>query len=93
MIKIQVRIFGDLASTAGHKHVVELDEDATILTLIRKIQEKVGQANSAYLGKFKIGGPDLAIIVNGKNVALLDGMNTLLGSDDDIVIMPFLSGG
>lgn len=88
-----MRIFGDLAATVGHKHVVELDEVATIQTLIRIIQERVGQTKRAYLDEFKISGPDLAIIVNGKNVALLDGVHTVLSDEDDVAIMPFVSGG
>ena len=88
-----MRIFGDLATTVGHKHVVELDEGATIQTLIRMIQERVGQTRRAYLDELKIGGPDLAMMVNGKNVALLNGVHTVLSDDDDVVIMPFVSGG
>jgi MoaD family protein len=92
-MKVKVRIFGDLAPTVGHKHVVELNEEATILTLMKILQERVGQTRRAYLSEFKIGGPDLAIIVNGKNIALLNGLNTVLSDGDDIVIMPFISGG
>ena len=93
VMKAKVRFFGDLAAIVGRKHTVELAEDATILTLIRIIQERAGQTRGAYLGEFKIDGPDLAVIVNGKNIALLDGLDTVLGDEDDIVIMPYASGG
>ena len=40
-----------------------------------------------------MGGADLAIIVNGKNIELLEGVETKLRDDDDVVIMPFVVGG
>jgi len=43
--------------------------------------------------KFRIGGADLAVMVNGKNIALLNGVDTILSDNDDIVIMPFVVGG
>lgn len=93
-MKVRVRIFGDLAAaTAGRKHFVELAEGATVQALIKILQRKSGQTRKAYLGEFKVGGPDLAIIVNGRNIALLDGMHTVLSDEDDVVIMPFISGG
>ncbi len=92
-MKVRVRAFGDLASTIGHEHVLELDEGATILTLTRILQERAGQTGGTHLGELRIGGPDLAIIVNGKNVALVKGLGTVLSDGDDVVIMPFASGG
>jgi MoaD family protein len=92
-MKVKVRTFGDLSSSIGHKHVVELDEEATILTLCKILQERKSQTRGAYLSEFRIGGPDLAIIVNGRNIALLNGLDTVLSDGDDIVIMPFASGG
>ena len=46
-----------------------------------------------YLGEFRIDGADLAILVNGKNIAFLKGLNTTLADDDNVVIMPFMDGG
>jgi molybdopterin converting factor small subunit len=40
-----------------------------------------------------VGGADLAIMVNGKNIALLDGVETKLFDEADVVIMPFVVGG
>jgi MoaD family protein len=92
-MKVKVRIFGDLTSTLGNKHIIELNGAATVKTLTNAIAKKAGQTRRGYLGEFKVGGADLAIMVNGKNVTLLDGLNTLLNDEDDIVIMPFVVGG
>jgi MoaD family protein len=93
-MRIKVRIFGDVGRVVGNRHVVELeDKDATVLTIIKILQKKAGQTRRGYLGEFMIGGVDLAIIVNGKNIALGDGLNTVLKDDDDVVITPYVSGG
>jgi len=92
-MKVNVRIFGEVATTVGRKHTLELQEDSTVLTLTNIIQEKAGMTRRGYLGEFKVGGPDLAIIVNGKNIALLEGVKTALSDEDDVVIMPFVMGG
>jgi molybdopterin converting factor small subunit len=92
-MKIKVRLFGDVAEMVGSKHLVELNESSTILSLTNRIQRDKGYNRGGYLGEFKVGGPDLAIMVNGKNIMLLEGINTKLHNEDDIVIMPFVVGG
>jgi MoaD family protein len=93
MMKIKVRLFGDVSEAVGSKHVIELDDHSTILTLTNHIQRESGHSRSGYLGGFKVGGPDLAIMLNGKNIHLLDGLETILSDEDDVVIMPFVAGG
>lgn len=92
-MRVKVRIFGDLTATVGNKHDLELETNATVRTLTNTIAEKAGQTRSGYLGEFKVGGADLAIMINGKNIALLDGVETSLHDNDDVVIMPFVVGG
>ena len=86
-------MFGDVAEMVGNKHTVELDDGASVLSLTNKIQRETGHTRGGYLGEFKVGGPDLGIIVNGKNIALLDGVDTKLCDEDELVIMPFVVGG
>jgi molybdopterin converting factor small subunit len=40
-----------------------------------------------------VGGGDLAILVNGRNVELLDGLMTALRDGDEVVILVPTSGG
>ncbi len=93
MMKVKVRLFGDVAEMVGSKHVVKLKEGSSVITLVNRIQREAGYSRAGYLGEFKLGGPDLAVMVNGKNIELLEGIDTLLSEADDVVIMPFVVGG
>jgi molybdopterin converting factor small subunit len=103
-MNIQVRLFGEVAKEVGIKPVapygvvsstfeLELEDDSSMLALIQKLQKNSGSSCGGYLGRFKVSGADLTIMVNGKNIALLDGVNTKLNDNDYVVIMPFAVGG
>jgi len=92
-MKVKVRLFGDVSESVGSKHTVELPENTSVLSLTNRLQRDSGHTRGGHLGDFKVGGADLAIIVNGKNIELLEGVETKLRDDDDVVIMPFVVGG
>ena len=92
-MKVRVRVFGDIAQVVGSYHEVELEKNASVLTLTNTLQKKSGLSRRGYLAEFKVGGADLSVMVNGKNIALLNGVYTPLTDNDDIVIMPFVVGG
>ena len=92
-MKVNVRIFGNLAIMLGRKHVVELDEGSTVTSLANRIAEKAESKRQGYLGNYKVGGEELAILVNGKNMHLLGGIDAILHDGDEVVILPPVAGG
>jgi len=92
-MKVTVRVFGEPSQVLGSRHSLELDEKSTVMTLANRLAEKVGLKRYGYLGRFKVGGGDLAILVNGKNVELLGGVETPLRDGDEVVILVPTSGG
>jgi molybdopterin synthase sulfur carrier subunit len=92
-MKVTVRVFADLVPLIGRKHYLELDDDATVGTLTSKIARKAGQKRRGYLGNYRIIGGDLAILVNGRNIDLLEGLKTPLSDGDEVVFMPPAAGG
>lgn len=92
-MKVNVRIFGNLVAVLGHKQFVELDEGVTVGTLSNRLAESAGLRRQGYLGNYRVGGDDLAILVNGKNIHLLDGVETVLKDGDEVVILPPTAGG
>ena len=91
-MKITVRVFGDISAIIGRRHEIELNEGATITTIATKIGEKTGQ-RQGYLGEFHVGGKDLAILVNGKSIDMMDGTQTKLRDGDEVVVMQPTAGG
>jgi len=92
-MKINVRVFGSLAPLLGRKHTIILEREATLKTLTNKLAKKTGQTRHNYFGDFKITGGDLAIMINGRNIAMLNGIDTKLSDGDDVVILPPTAGG
>lgn len=92
-MNVSVRIFGDLVPVLGRRHNLELEDGATLGIFASHIANKVGLKRKGYLGKYRVSGGDLAILVNGKNIDLLEGPNTPLQDGDEIVILPPAPGG
>jgi molybdopterin converting factor small subunit len=91
-MQVNVRIFGEIASIVGAELSTELDDHATVRTLTNIIADKAGQ-RKGFLGEFRVGSEELAIMINGKNIIILDGLNTTLSDGDLVVIMPSIFGG
>lgn len=93
MMKVTVRVFADLVPVIGRRYSVELESGATVGTLTSKVARKAGQKRRGYLGNYRIVGGDLAILVNGRNIDLLGGLNTPLSEGDEVVYLPPAAGG
>jgi len=92
-MKINIRVFGDLVSTLGRRQTVELDEGATILSLTNRLAEKARLKRQGHLGNHKVNGDELAVLVNGRNIRLLNGLETILHEGDEVVFLPPAAGG
>jgi molybdopterin converting factor small subunit len=92
-MQVRIRVFGDIASEIGGNHTLDLDEGATVGSLTKEIARKAGQRRRGYLGRYRIGGADLAILVNGRNIDLLEGLETILKDGDDVVLLIQNMGG
>ena len=92
-MEITVRVFGELTETIGNRHTIDLEEDATISRLARRIAAQTGQRRQGYLGDYRIGGNELAILLNGRNVELMQGLETPLKDGDEVVLMIYTMGG
>ena len=92
-MKVTVRVFGELVQILGKRHVLELEEDATIGNLSNFMANNAGLKRRGYLGNFKVTGGDLAVLVNGKSIQLLKGIETKLSDGDEVVYLPPAAGG
>lgn len=92
-MKVKVRVFGDLTSILGRGQTLEIEEGASVRTITSGLSKKAGMKRYGYLGRYKLDGSELAILVNGRNIALLDGVETALRDGDEVVLLPPSAGG
>lgn len=92
-MRITVRVFGEPVKILGNRHNLELEEGATVTTVANRLADKVGLRRHGYFGEYKVGGGELAILVNGRNIELLDGVKTALQDGDEVVILIPTTGG
>ncbi len=92
-MKVTVRIFGELTVILGNKHTLELLEGSNVGVLVNRLARMSDQTVSGFLGEHRIDDQEIAILVNGRNTELLDGLKTGLSDNDEIVFLIPTSGG
>ena len=61
--------------------------------LSSKLSEKVGGSRPGYFGNLNLDKGELVILVNGRNIDTLDGLDTQLKDGDSVTLLPPFAGG
>ncbi len=91
-MKVRVRAFGDLKYVVGNETTLDLKGNATIKHLISKLEERTGSTRKGFIGSYQSAGPDLVVLVNGRNVSALKGETYLKNGDVIVLLSPFIGG-
>jgi len=94
-LRVKVRLFALFKELAGSGKVeLEFDNDQiTITDVIKALGERVNKRlEELILSKYKQYS-SLLILVNGKNIRLLKGLETSIKDGDEIAIFPPGAGG
>lgn len=95
MVLVRVEFVGTLRGTAGKKnHEITLDEPATVGTLLQKLNAQL-EPKAGILINRESSDPrsDILILVNGKEISVLDGFNTKLVDRALVTLVPVSHGG
>ena len=92
-MRVTVRIFGDLIPLLGRTLTVETREVSRVESLVRKVSSRAGETRPGYIGSHKIRGKTLVILVNGRNISTLNGLDTILKDGDIVILLPPFAGG
>ncbi|MFB0504056.1 MAG: MoaD/ThiS family protein [Candidatus Bathyarchaeia archaeon] len=92
-MKIRVRAFGDLMALLGKESTVELRDEARFKDLVFTLGEKTGSAKKGFLGRYNVTGPNLVILLNGRNIHALEKLDTALKDGDVVTLLPPVVGG
>ena len=96
VIRVKVGLIGVFQGLSGKSQLpLELEEPAAVRDVVRKIAESSPpQLNRALIDpELNDPRPNALILVNGKEVGVLDGLETEVVDGDDIVLISVAHGG
>ena len=96
MISIKIHTIIGLKEILG-KEVIEFQvpEGTTIRSLLALMVDKWGARLAPYFSDAEDNRPlpKIRIVVNGRDIGFLKGMETALGDGDEVLLLPLVGGG
>jgi molybdopterin synthase sulfur carrier subunit len=93
-MEIHLRLFGLGKRAAGRtERTLHLDQGDTVNALLEALHTVEGSYLSDRLKEFAVTEDRLLILVNGRSVHILQGLDTPLADGDRVTIMPKAFGG
>lgn len=94
-MSITVKFVGELSNLSGKKQqTLKCPEGSSIADFINRIsQEKPNLKNSLIDTSQAEPKPNALILVNGKEISVLNGLATKLNAGDEVVFIPVVHGG
>ncbi len=87
---VTVKFVGSLRSLAGKsKFALKLGKMASLMEVMKRMAEESPKLKPA-LANSKAG---MLILVNGKEVSVLNGLESMLKDGDEVVFVPVIHGG
>ncbi|MGQ9551541.1 MAG: MoaD/ThiS family protein [Candidatus Bathycorpusculaceae bacterium] len=92
---VTVKFLGGLRSASGKGSLaVQVEEAVSVSEVINKIAEELPRLRRALIDS-QLENPRLnaLILVNGKEISVLKGLETLVSDGDEVVLVPVTHGG
>jgi len=95
MVSVKVEFVGTLRGIVGKKrHEVILDEPATVGMLFQKLNDSLGLKVGILMDRESMDPRSgILILVNGKEINVLDGLGTRLRNHALVTLVPVSHGG
>jgi molybdopterin converting factor small subunit len=94
MINVRVNFFGVLKNYTGIEFVeLQLEEPATIESALIKLTNKITGFEKLYKKGNIENESDLLIVLNKKEIGVLNGLRTFVKNNDIIFLIPTIHGG
>ena len=93
---MSVKLLGVFGVLSGRRRVrLELPEDATVEDVVKKLVAAFPPGFNAALVDPVLGepGPNALILVNGREVGVLEGVETVVADGDEVVLVPVTHTG
>ena len=96
VISVEVRFLGIFQRLSGKKQIkLKLKETATVRAVITKLTETFSDEFKQVLVDSQLDDPrpNALILVEGKEISALNGLETEVKDADEIVLVPMVHGG
>jgi molybdopterin synthase sulfur carrier subunit len=96
MIDVRVRSILGIKEIVGRDELeVSLPQGSDLAALLSWMVARWGEQLAAYFEQAHGEGPlpRIRLLVNGKDIGFLDGMDTVLEDGDEILLLPPVAGG
>ncbi len=96
-VRVVVRFIGVHRSIVGSESIeVDMRQGERILDLVKQVSDRVGkmELHKALVDpELNDPRPNNVILVNGREINSLDGLETVLQEGDEITVIPLIHGG
>jgi len=95
MIVITVKFVGAYRSISGKsKLIIKAENTVPLREAVKKIVEELPKLGRALIDpELEDPRPNTLILVNEKEISVLDGLDTMLEDRDEVVLVPVVHGG
>ena len=96
VIHVEVRFLGIFQRLSGKKRLkLKLEEPATVRKLVMNLTETFSSEFKQVLVDSQLGDPrpNALILVGGKEISVLQGLETEVRDSEEIVLVPVVHGG
>ena len=95
MVRIEVHFLSILSDLSNVENdIIEIQENSTIRQVIDLLRNKIGiQFQKRILSESNDLNNYVILVINGKDIRVLNGLNTIIRDNDIISFLPALAGG
>ena len=96
VVTVEVRLLGIFQQISGKKHLkLKLEEPATVRKAVTKLTETFSSEFKRVLVDSQLDDPrpNALILVGGKEINVLQGLETEVKDAEEIVLLPLVHGG
>ena len=96
IISVNIRLIGVFRELSGkNRFPIELEEPVVVRKVIHKLAETFSPEFKQSLVDPELNDPrpNALVLVNGKEISVLEGLETEVNKDDEVVIVPVSHGG
>lgn len=94
MIRVKVKFFGIFRKCAKNEYLyIDLEEPATIESLMNKLSSQINDCKKFFEFGLNDIKSNMIIVVNDKEIGVLEGLKTHVNDGDNVAIIPTIHGG